>query len=110
MIFSRRMKSSSSVGPRGVDVSEFWLSAIGIPCAVVRTGCLPPAYCWSSPPLPRDVSASARERRVALVGPGEDDPDAEPVVLPRGAVRFLVAMEYHLMLAWGRYRDGNGRI
>ena len=36
VIFSRRMKSSSSVGPRGVARSEFWLSATGMPWLVVE--------------------------------------------------------------------------
>ena len=37
VIFSRRMKSSSSVGPRRPAFSEFWLSAIGTPWLVVST-------------------------------------------------------------------------
>ena len=35
VIFSRRMKSSSSVGPRSPAFSEFWLSATGTPWLVV---------------------------------------------------------------------------
>ena len=35
VIFSRRMKSSSSVGPRRPAFSEFWLSATGTPWLVV---------------------------------------------------------------------------
>jgi hypothetical protein len=31
VIFSRRMKSSSSVGPRSPSFSEFWLSETGTP-------------------------------------------------------------------------------
>ena len=37
VIFSRRMKSSSSVGPRRPAFSEFWLSATGTPWLVVST-------------------------------------------------------------------------
>src|SRR5687767_13787229 len=37
VIFSRRMKSSSSVGPRRPAFREFWLSAIGTPWLVVST-------------------------------------------------------------------------
>ena len=37
MIFSRRMKSSSSAGPRAPALSEFWLSAIATPWLVVST-------------------------------------------------------------------------
>ena len=58
MIFSRRMKSSSSVGPRGPCFSEFWLSAMTTPWLVVSGGRLPPACCWYSPPLPRGASNS----------------------------------------------------
>ena len=36
VIFSRRMKSSSRVGPRAPLLSEFWLSAIGAPWLVVK--------------------------------------------------------------------------
>jgi hypothetical protein len=37
VIFSRRMKSSSSAGPRTPYFSEFWLSATGTPWLVVST-------------------------------------------------------------------------
>src|SRR5690349_190471 len=43
VIFSRRMKSSSRVGPRGVSRSEFWLSATGMPWLVVSAGWPPGA-------------------------------------------------------------------
>jgi len=35
MIFSRRMKSSRSGGPRTPAFAELWLSAIGVPWFVV---------------------------------------------------------------------------
>jgi hypothetical protein len=47
------MKSSSNAGPRGPCRKEFWLSGTGMPCAVVITGCRPPACSWRSPPFPK---------------------------------------------------------
>src|ERR1035437_2264576 len=44
------MKSSSSVGPRGFDLSEFGLSEIARPWLVVSAGCSPAAIWCNSPP------------------------------------------------------------
>ena len=56
VIFSRRMKSSSRVGPRGLARSEFWLSEIGRPWLVVNALSV---ACWChSPPLPTVVEGA----------------------------------------------------
>ncbi len=52
VIFSRRMKSSRSVGPRRPALSEFWLSAIGTPWLVVSTRPLESVRTRSSGRLP----------------------------------------------------------
>ena len=60
VIFSRRMKSSSSVGPRRPAFSEFWLSATGMPMFVVSAW--PPALTrtrGSEPSLPLNPSSVA---------------------------------------------------
>ena len=51
VIFSRRMKSSSSVGPRSPAFSEFWLSAMATPWLVVSTWPPPSARTRSSEPI-----------------------------------------------------------
>ncbi len=51
VIFSRRTKSSSSVGPRAPLVSEFWLSEIAVPWLVVSVLSAEVVVWWSSPPL-----------------------------------------------------------
>ena len=52
VIFSRRMKSSSSAGPRSPALSEFWLSATGTPWLVVSTRPPESTRTRSSGPLP----------------------------------------------------------
>jgi hypothetical protein len=39
-------------GTRAPIFSEFWSSATGTPCCVVKTGILPPAVWCTSPPVP----------------------------------------------------------
>jgi hypothetical protein len=54
-IFSRRMKSSSSVGPRVPSRRLFWLSEIRVPWLVVRyalASVLPAGTCWCVSPPP----------------------------------------------------------
>ena len=69
-IFSRRTKSSSSVGPRAPARSEFWLSEIGCPKLVVSVSASARALSsrardWCvSPPAPE------RTRSVGLPDPG----------------------------------------
>jgi hypothetical protein len=69
--FSRKWKSSSSVGPRMPALSEFWSSAMGTPWLVVSTGVLPLAVWWTSPPAPRVIfcspsCATSASRRLAM--------------------------------------------
>src|SRR5688572_13881366 len=52
VIFSRRMKSSSSAGPRSPAFREFWLSAIRTPWLVVRARPEESTRVRSSGPLP----------------------------------------------------------
>lgn len=67
------MKSSSSVGPRGVARSEFWLSPTGMPWLVVSCGCLPRAFWCNSSPVPRASGALAeRSTETADAGLPED--------------------------------------
>src|ERR1044072_8225373 len=100
VIFSRRMKSSSSAGPRSPALSEFWLSAIGCPKFVVRarppestrtrsSGSLPglrPRRAWV--PTLGDVASSLSVLAVtswlggSAVAPGGGTRAASPYSLP----------------------------
>ena len=66
VIFSRRMKSSSSVGPRSPAFSEFWLSAMATPWLVVSTWPPASARTRSSEPM-RRVHADRRRAAAGLV-------------------------------------------
>lgn len=63
------MKSSSSVGPRGVARSEFWLSPTGMPWLVVSCGCLPRVFWCNWSPVPR-ASGALAERSTATADAG----------------------------------------
>ena len=108
VIFSRRMKSSSSAGPRSPALSEFWLSATGTPRLVVsgrseesvrtRSSGRLPGFCPSfGLPLPTLADGDGFGQRAAgdggalrLRGGAAGVARAPPAVLAR-----LVRVERH---------------